>query len=254
MARKIRVTILLFVLLTVAAGSWQAKVRTTSWKRALNVVVFPINADGKAETDAYIHSLDDKSFEPIRKFMRDEARHYGISLLNPVDVYIGSRVEAMPPPPPIGGSVPEVMFWSLRMRFWAWRHGEHPILEPDVRMYALFFHSSTTQRLEHSVGLQKGLIGIARLFATPHMSAENNIIITHELLHTLGATDKYDLATNQPLYPAGYAEPDIRPLYPQQFSEIMGGRIPVSQVRSVPPQTLDAVLVGPQTAAEIGWQ
>ncbi|NIO43671.1 MAG: hypothetical protein GTO41_28055 [Burkholderiales bacterium] len=86
------------------------------------------------------------------------------------------------------------------------------------------------------------------------MSAENNIIITHELLHTLGATDKYDLATNQPLYPAGYAEPDIRPLYPQQFSEIMGGRIPVSQVRSVPPQTLDAVLVGPQTAAEIGWQ
>ena len=254
MAKKIRIALLLFVLLTVAVGTWQARVRTTSWERALNVVVFPINADGKSETEAYIRSLRDESFEPIRTFMRNEAQHYGVSLLNPVDIYIGPEVDAAPPSAPVGGSVPQVMLWSLQMRWWAWRHGEHPILKPDVKIYAMLFHPSTTQQLRHSVGLQKGLIGIANLFAVQHMTAENNIIITHELLHTLGATDKYDLASNQPLYPVGYAEPEITPLYPQELAEIMGGRIPVSEDSSVAPQTLEAVIVGPETAQEIGWQ
>jgi hypothetical protein len=254
MAKKIRIALLFFVLLTVAVGSWQARVRTTSWQRALNVVVFPINADGKGETAAYIRSLSDESFEPIRTFMRDEAQHYGVSLLNPVDVYVGPEVHAQPPSAPVGGSVPRVVLWSLHMRYWAWRHGDHPVLEPDVKIYALLFHPSTTQRLTHSVGLQKGLIGIAQLFAVSHMTAENDIIITHELLHTLGATDKYNLANNQPLYPAGYAQPEVTPLYPQEFAEIMGGRIPVSAEKSVAPQTLEQVLVGPETAHEIGWQ
>ena len=254
MAKKIRIAVLLFVLLSVAAGTWQARLRTTSWKRALNVVVFPINADGKAQTDAYIRNLGDESFEPIRTFMREEARHYGVALLNPVDVYIGPEVNALPPSPPVGGSVPSVMLWSLRMRFWAWQHGEHPILKPDVRIYALLYHPSTTQRLEHSVGLQKGLVGVAKLFAAPHMTAENNIIITHELLHTLGATDKYDFATNQPVYPVGYADPELSPLYPQDFAEIMGGRIPLSEQQSAAPAALEAVLVGPATAVEIGWR
>jgi len=253
MARKIRVAVLLFILLTVAVGSWQARVRTTSWNRALDVVVFPINADGTSGTAAYIGSLGNEAFEPIKTFMRDEAREYGIDLLNPVDVYIGPEVEAMPPAPPVGGSVPSVILWSLHMRFWAWRHGEHPVLRPDVRIYALLYHPSTMQRLDHSVGLQKGLIGVAKLFAVPHMTAENNIIITHELLHTLGATDKYDPASNQPLYPAGYAQPDLSPLYPQEFAEIMAGRIPVADDESIAPQTLESVLVGPETAREIGW-
>jgi len=254
MAKKIRIGILLFILLTVAVGSWQARVRTTSWNRALDVVVFPVNADGTAQTAEYIRRLGDEAFEPIRTFMRDEAREYGIALLNPVDVYIGPEVDAIPPAPPVGGSVPMVMLWSLKMRFWAWRHGEHPILRPDVRIYALLYHPSTTQRLDHSVGLQKGQIGVAKLFAVPHMTAENNIIIAHELLHTLGATDKYDLGSNQPLYPSGYAEPESSPLYPQEFAEIMGGRIPLADNHSIAPQTLDLVLVGPDTAREIGWR
>ncbi|HUU71727.1 MAG TPA: hypothetical protein VMW70_03815 [Burkholderiales bacterium] len=254
MAKKIRIGILLFILLTVAVGSWQARVRTTSWNRALDVVVFPVNADGTAQTAEYIRRLGDEAFDPIRTFMRDEAREYGIALLNPVDVYIGPEVDAIPPAPPVGGSVPMVMLWSLKMRFWAWRHGEHPILRPDVRIYALLYHPSTTQRLDHSVGLQKGQIGVAKLFAVPHMTAENNIIIAHELLHTLGATDKYDLGSNQPLYPSGYAEPESSPLYPQEFAEIMGGRIPLADNHSIAPQTLDLVLVGPDTAREIGWR
>jgi hypothetical protein len=254
LAKQIRVTILLFVLLTVAVGTWQSRARTTSWKRALNVVVFPINADGMPQTEAYIRTLRDDDFDDIKRFMRNEARQYGINLINPVDVYIGPEIDAIPPLPPVSGSIPVIMLWSLELRYWAWRHGKHPILKPDIRIYALYHHPSTAQQLEHSVGLQKGLIGIANLFAIKRMTSDNNIVITHELLHTLGASDKYDPVSNQPVYPVGYAEPELSPLYPQEFAEIMGGRIPVSQNSSVAPKALDTVLVGPQTADEIGWR
>jgi hypothetical protein len=254
MAKKIRVAVLLFILLTVAVGTWQARARTTSWKRALDVVVFPINADGAPQTAEYIRTLGDDSFDDIKRFMRDEAQQYGISLVNPVDVYIGPEVDAIPPAPPVGGTVPSVMLWSLQLRYWAWQHGEHPILKPDVRIYALYHHPSTAQRLAHSVGLQKGLIGIANLFAIERMTTDNNIVITHELLHTLGASDKYEHESNQPIYPVGYAEPELSPLYPQEFAEIMAGRIPLSESTSAAAQGLDTVLVGPQTADEIGWR
>ena len=97
--------------------------------------------------------------------------------------------------------------------------------------------------LEHSVGLQKGMIGVANLFAAPHMTEDNNIVITHEVLHTLGATDKYDLTTNLPQYPGGYAEPEATPLLPQRFAEIMGARIPITTSEAQAPTTLDAVVV-----------
>jgi hypothetical protein len=85
------------------------------------------------------------------------------------------------------------------------------------------------------------------------MAGSNAVIIAHELLHTVGATDKYDFATNLPRFPDGYAEPERTPRYPQAFAEIMGGRIPVSEIRADIPVTLDQTLIGAATAAEIGW-
>ena len=79
------------------------------------------------------------------------------------------------------------------------------------------------------------------------------MVITHELLHTLGATDKYDLATNQPLYPEGYAEPDQQPLFPQEKAEIMAGRIPLSETKAAMPEGLTHTLIGEKTAREIKW-
>jgi hypothetical protein len=98
------------------------------------------------------------------------------------------------------------------------------------------------------------LLGIAHLFAAAHMAGSNQVVIAHELLHTLGATDKYDFATNQPRYPDGFAEPDRSPRYPQDFAELMGGRIPESASESRTPESLDQVLIGALTATEIGWR
>lgn len=79
------------------------------------------------------------------------------------------------------------------------------------------------------------------------------MVITHEFLHTLGATDKYDLSTSLPLFPAGYVDPQRQPLYPQDQAEIMAGRLPVSRDRAEIPRGLKQTLIGLRAAREIGW-
>ena len=94
---------------------------------------------------------------------------------------------------------------------------------------------------------------MVRAFATRHQNQRNNVIIAHEMLHTLGATDKYNLQTLQPRYPEGYADPEKEPLLPQEYAEIMGRGIPLSSSESKMPDSLAYTVVGPITAEEIKW-
>ena len=139
------------------------------------------------------------------------------------------------------------------MRWWVYRSTDTVGLGPLVKMFVLYFDPAQSKRLAHSTGLQKGLIGRVNTFAARDMAKQNNVIIAHEFLHTLGATDKYDPATNQPLYPDGYANPDLKPLLPQRYAEIMAGRTPLSQTEAETPTSLDDALIGSKTAQEINW-
>ena len=117
----------------------------------------------------------------------------------------------------------------------------------------LFHDPQLMPVLPHSTGLEKGLVGIAHVFAAKGMARANLVVVAHELLHTLGATDKYDLETNQPRYPDGYADPDQEPRLPQQRAELMAGRIPVDEQHAEQPESLRQVVIGALTAREIGW-
>lgn len=97
------------------------------------------------------------------------------------------------------------------------------------------------------------MIGIANVFADVRMRGSNQVVIAHELLHTFGATDKYDPATNLPRYPDGYAQPELNPRYPQRLAELMAGRVPLSASRVEIPNSLEQTVIGPATAREIGW-
>jgi hypothetical protein len=101
--------------------------------------------------------------------------------------------------------------------------------------------------------MQKGLYGVVNAFADRSMIGSNDVITAHELLHTLGASDKYDPRNSQPLNPIGYAEPTKQPLLPQTHAELMGGRIPLTSSTSEIPESLDQVVIGPLTATEIRW-
>jgi len=124
---------------------------------------------------------------------------------------------------------------------------------PDIQIFAIYHRGQAKRALPDSVGLTKGLYAIANLYADPEAAGSNEIVIAHELLHTLGATDKYDLATGRPLVPDGLAEPGRSPLFPQQYGEIMAGRIALSATEAAMADDLDSMLVGPLTAHEIGW-
>ena len=146
------------------------------------------------------------------------------------------------------------MWWSLKLRYWVWKV-ERQQSEPhsDVKVFVLYHDPKLVNSLPHSLGLQRGLIGVVYAFAAPHMSESNNVVIAHEIMHTVGASDKYDSKSGQPIYPDGYAEPNLKPRYPQLKAEIMGGRIPLGEKDAQIPRSLKQVVVGQQTAIEIGW-
>jgi hypothetical protein len=252
--RTLRITLLLIILLAVAGDAWLTRMRTTEWGESLWVSVYPINADGSPATARYLASLDDGSFEAVEDFLAREAERYGLAQASPMQLRLAPQVRELPPVPPPNGRRLAVMAWSLEMRYWAWRtQREYGGPPSNIQVFVQYFDPERTERVAHSVGLQKGLIGMVNAFASARMSGQNNVVIAHELLHTVGASDKYDPDSGRPLYPQGYAEPDLEPLHPQTHAEIMGGRIPRSRNDARVPASLHEVLVGPETAAEINW-
>jgi len=229
-------------------------VRSHSWQRTVWVALYPINADGRTDTQQYINALDKAHFEEIGLFLQQEAKSYPRLIEPVVEIFLAQPMPSKPPKVPSEAGILESIFWSLSMRWWSWNNDSWEGPEPDVRIYLRYFSPNNREVLEHSLGLQKGMIGLVNGFASIDYNAKNNFVIVHELLHTLGASDKYDPLTNEPVYPEGYADPDQQPLLPQTRAEVMGGRVKVSPGWVLMPLGLDDVVVGPETAAEIGWR
>ena len=255
MFRRIRILFLLLILLFVGLGTYLDQYFLTRWKSSALVALYPVNGDGSALSQTYIENLKKEDFGALVGFFKFEAKGYGLPLDKPIEITLAPVLNSLPPKPPTSNpSVVEVMFWSLRLRWWAWRTPPNPPgPTPRIRLFLLFYDPNTHDTLDHSTGLSKGRLGIVNLFATKKASGSNQVVIAHELLHTLGATDKYDLGTTQPLFPSGYAEPDAAPRFPQQLAELMGGRVPLTPTESKIPDSLSEVIIGADTAAEIGW-
>ena len=252
MFKAIRLTILLGILFFVAVSTWLTQARSTDWNNSLWVKIYPINGDGSEISGRYIDSLKVDSFTPIEAFIKKQLDEYGRTLARPVRMELGPQVTEQPPSFGESPSVLNIMLWSLKMRLWASDvAGPSDDPAPDVRIFVRYHAPNGYPVLEDSVGMQKGMIGIVNAYAGRREAGFNNVIIAHEFLHTLGATDKYDPANGLPSFPLGFAEPDREPRYPQRFAEIMGGRIPLSTRDAIIPDNLKNVVIGRQTAQEI---
>ena len=253
MFKAIRIFILLVILLAVSVGTALTKARSTDWNNSLYVKIYPINADGSEVSERYIEDLDQETFAGVEAFMQREIERYGHTLDRPVRVTLGQPITEQPPVVEDPGNVLHIMLWSLRMRFWASSvAGPQDSPAPDVRMFVRYHAPADVFRLDNSVALQKGMVGVVNAYASRRHRGRNNVVIAHEFLHTLGASDKYDRGSGQPLFPDGVAEPDREPLYPQRLAEIMGGRVALANNDAVVPRNLKQVIVGPTTATEIG--
>ncbi len=253
MWKKLRIGILLFILFLVAADTYMTKYRAVSWDDTLWVAVYPINVDNDPAIEKYIGGLSNRNFAAIESFFADEAEDYGLPLKKPFQMMLAHSVDELPPAPPGEGSnVFQIAWWSLKLRYWANSQDESDF-SPHIKIFVIYHSYEKEEQLAHSLGMEKGMIGVVHAYAHREMEGKNSLVIAHEILHTIGATDKYDPATGTPVFPDGYAEPDKNPRYPQRFTEVMGGRTPLTEDKSVMPRHLSRVRVGVKTAAEINW-
>jgi hypothetical protein len=250
--RYIRYLILLLVLFAVAANEVIVKAKVSGWEKTLQVRLFTINGDGRRATSKYIDSLQLEDFSAIEEFVNHGAEGYGITI-EAIDISYAGELQSIPPQVPAQNSALRNILWSLHFRGWAlyqsYRASEG---SADINLFINYYDTATTQALPHSVGLKGGLIALINGFADKEYQGSNNFVVAHELMHTLGATDKYN-ESNQPAHPGGFAAPFQEPLFPQRQAEIMGGRIPLSATQAIIPDNLDQAVVGAFTAAELNW-
>lgn len=221
------------------------------WKAPLDVAIYPINGDASKVAADYIRTLQPSDLADINAFLVRETRRYGLQQRVSMTLSLEPEMKDTPPPPPRDRNVLKTMAWSLKLRWWAYQHsGQKWPQLGKIRVYVLYHQPVHGKPLAHSLGLQKGLIGVVHAFADVTQTAQNNIVIAHEILHTLGATDKYD-AEGRPVYPIGYAEPQLPQRLQRHEAEIMAGRIAFPDGRNVMPASLEKCIIGPATAQEI---
>jgi hypothetical protein len=251
--KTLRIATLLLILLVVALTAWQDRYRSTRWREPLFVAIYPIAADSSPVTRAYLDSLEGARFKAIDLFFAREATRYRLRTSEPVRTRLQPELQDHPPQRAAQAGILSTALWSLKLRYWAWNVSRHAREPEDIRIFVLYHDPALTPTVPHSLGLTKGLIGVVYAFASPTMNGENNVVIAHELLHTVGATDKYDLGDDAPRFPDGYGDPLQRPLYPQANAELMAGRRMLSPNRWQQPSSLDEIVIGPATALEIRW-
>lgn len=128
----------------------------------------------------------------------------------------------------------------------------HPGAFDSVVYVTVARPTTEARKLVEGASEQGGRIATVQIELAKDMVDIALFVSAHELLHTLGATDKYD-ATGRTKIPEGLAEPDAVPLYPQKFAEIMARNRVIAEGKEKIPERLDELAIGPYTAREIGW-
>lgn len=250
--RRFRILLLLGVFAAALSLTWLEQWMVRAWQGPLDVQVVPINADGSAAAAAAIAALDARDFDDINTFLEREIADYGVRVSPAASFNVKPEHGLLPPAPPQGGNVLQIMLWSLKLRWWVYRQSDNWLPQLGTIKLFLLYHAPQEPdvALPHSLGLQKGLIGVVHVFADPKQAQQNRIVVAHELLHTLGASDKYS-PDGYPIYPHGYAEPDLPQHTPRRAAEIMAGRLVAANGEAVMPESLERCVIGAQTAHEI---
>ncbi|MCP4688641.1 MAG: hypothetical protein GY859_11365 [Desulfobacterales bacterium] len=249
----LRIVILLAFLFGVGGYMLFVKERVVNWETPLHMVIYPINMGGDEENADYIATLGEVNFSPVESFLSEEADRYEMDMETPLIIHLAPEIKEPPPEPPESRGGMFAAVWSVKMRYWAFTTDAYEGTDSDIKMYILYKHPDDYENNVASYGLKERWLGVVFAAASPKEEAHTNIMIARELVHVLGATDKYDPETLQPIHPDGYSNPEKEPLLPQDTAEIMAGVIPVTKKKSTMPRSLNDVEIGEKTAMEIKW-
>ena len=256
-ASRLRLTVLVGLLgLTVlwALYDMHSRRARTEWERPVEVAVDLVEL-GKVDPRA-VDALRAR-FPALEARLTSEYHRYGGRLARPVQFTVFGPVMVDRAPPPD----PDATLSSMARHAyeqWRWTRAVDegsrlPARSFDSRIYLLARapHDANSNWVEGSSELG-GRVGVARIDLDVTVVDLALFVVTHEFLHTLGASDKYD-ATGRALIPDGLVEPRRVPLYPQRYAEVMTRNLVLAPGIERPPESLSELGVGVGTAGEIGW-
>lgn len=257
---RIRVAFLLvvlFVVVLVAIADWRRRRARNEWRTPLDVAVVLVapNADDRTPEEAALEAFRERATALEDRLAAEFVRYRPISM-RPFRLRVVGPVPLAATVPRMGEGAIELAKHTLELSRWT-----HDIDERagvisdhyDARIYVVARRPSTEERAFVEGESQKnGRIGVVEVELDASMVDFALIVVAHELMHTLGASDKYD-ADGHTHIPEGLAEPNLTPLYPQRFAEVMSRNRPVAAGREVVPTSIDELAVGLATAYEIGW-
>jgi hypothetical protein len=254
---RVRVAVLLTVLVGVLLWAWRdvrARRARNDWDHTLYVAIVVMRLErvddaALAALRARVPALEDRLAAELRRVRPDAPRPFRLTLVGPVDA-------SAPPPAPEGDGPLDLVRHALALSSYVKDVDARAGVEPDlydVRVYVAVKRPRLAERtLVEGRSEQGGRVGLVEVELDAETPDLPLIVVAHELLHTLGATDKYD-AGGRTAFPLGLAEPDRVPPFPQRFAEIMARNRPISASEERVPGDVAEIAVGPTTAREIGW-
>lgn len=254
---RIRVAILLFVLFVVvlyAIRDIRSRRARNAWDHTLDVAVVLLR-DGRVDPAA-IDALRERA-PALADRLAAEMRRYRGGAPAPFRLHVLGPVDGVPPPPSAGGDgVVDMAKASADLARWLADVDPRAGVVPeryDTRIYVTVKPGDTRSRsMFEGQSEENGRVGLVAVELDTTMVDTTLFVVAHELMHTLGATDRYD-AAGHTLIPAGLPEPERVPLYPQRFAEVMARNRVVAPGREEVPESIDELAVGTETAREIGW-
>lgn len=255
----IRVGVLLTILAGVLLWAWrdvrQRRARN-EWDHTLVVAIAlvrlePLDETAIAALRAQLPALEDRLTGELGRYRPGAPHPFRFELIAPVD-------GTVPPPVPSGDGLVDLAKYTLALSSYVKDIDARAAIDEglyDVRIYLVLRRPRQALRtMVEGRSEQGGRIGVVEVEIDTEAEGAHLplVVVAHELMHTLGATDKYD-AAGRTAIPLGLAEPDRVPLYPQRFAEIMARNRPVSATEEKVPESFQQIAVGKETAREIGW-
>ena len=254
---RLRLRVLLGMLLATVGWAWhevRSRRERTEWQRPLAVAVALVQLGA---VDSNSLSAVRARFPDLEARLSDEYHRHGGRLARPIEFTLFGPVTVDRAPP----KDPDATLLSLAQHAyeqWRWTHAVDvgsnlPARDFDSRIYLLVrAPRDSTQSLVEGSSEFGGRVGVARIELGASTVDLALFVVTHELFHTLGASDKYD-ANGRTLIPDGLVEAERVPLYPQRYAEVMTRNLVVAAGSERPPDSLAELGVGTMTAREIGW-
>jgi hypothetical protein len=253
--RNARIGVLLGVLAIVLLYAWHdvyGRRERVEWTRTLDVALVvlrhgPVDPAAIAQLRARSHDLATHLAAQMHRYRQGPAP-FEFTVAGPIDI-------GTPPPSPAGDGIVQL----ARHQYELWRYlsrvDARAGVDPDAydsRIYLVVEPPHGRRRMIEGESEEGGRVGVVSVDLGRDMVDFALFVATHELFHTLGASDRYD-SSGHALVPQGLGNPDLVPLYPQRTAEVMARNVVLAPGRERPPDRLAELAVGRWTAREIGW-